>query len=109
MFDEVWKEHNRHGSIERKTSCLKSLSLIFLHHFIATTMQCRSRSYNKVTAEDLWMLDMVAKGESINLNGYIMDKTLHLKISFSKKKPSTNKKITVPYVTIITKMGKKMS
>ena len=76
VFDKVWKEHTRSESIEKKALCLKSLSLRFLHHFIATTMQCRSGSYNKVTVKDLWMLDRVAKGELINLARYIMGKMI---------------------------------
>ena len=66
-FDNVWKKHTWAGSVQRKASYFKSPPLQFLHHFIATTVQRRSGSFNKVIVKDLWMLDMVAKGQKINL------------------------------------------
>ena len=71
-------------------------------------MQCRNGSYNKVIVKDLWMLDRVAKGKSINLARYIMDKiflTLRQKISCAKKMLSTHKKIIVPICYIDHKDG----
>ena len=67
VFDVVWKEHTKLGSIEKKASCLKSLLLRFLHDFIPTIVQCKNGSYNKVTDEDLWMFNRVAKGGKLTL------------------------------------------
>ena len=57
------------------------------------------------------MLDMVVKGEPINLDGYIMDKmlfTLRQNITYTKKMSFTHKRIIVPYVTLITRIAKSL-
>ena len=59
-FNEVWREYIVAGGLDKAASSLKYLTLRFLHHFIASTVECRSGSFNKVTKEDLWLLDMAA-------------------------------------------------
>ena len=48
-FNEVWKEYTVARGLDKATSNLKYLTLRFLHHFIASTIECRSGSFNKVT------------------------------------------------------------
>ena len=58
------------------------------------------------------MLDLVVKGENINLARYMMDKmisTLRQKIACAKKKTSSHQKVIMPYVTIITWITKSLS
>ena len=111
-FNEAWKEYTVAGGLDKAASSLKTLTLRFLHHFIASTVECRSGSFNKVTKEDLWMLDMAVRGEKINLGRYIMDKmisTLKQKIASAKKNPPLHGKVAVPYVNILTLIARRMS
>ena len=88
------------------------MTLRFLHHFIASTVECRSGSFNKVTKEDLWLLDMVVRGQKMNLARYIMDKmisTLKQKIISAKKNPPLHGKVAVRYVNILTLIARRMS
>ena len=76
------------GGLDKATSSLKSLTLRFFHHFIASTIECWSGSFNKVTKENLWLLDMAVNGQKISLAKYIMDKmisTLKQNIAGAKK------------------------
>ena len=52
-FNVVWIKYTVAGGLDKAASSLKSLTLRFLHHFIASTVECRSGSFNKVTKEDL--------------------------------------------------------
>ena len=52
-FNVVWKEYTMVEGLDKDASSLKSLTLRFLHHFIASTVECRNGSFNKVTKEDL--------------------------------------------------------
>ena len=111
-FNAVWREYSVEGGLDKAASSLKSLPLRFLHHFIASTVECRSGSFNKVTKEDLWLLAMAANGQKINLARYIMDKmisTLKQKIASAKKNPPLHGKVAVPYVNILTLMARRMS
>ena len=73
-FNKAWREYTVTGGLDKAASSLKTLTLRFLHHFIASTVECRNDSFNKVTKEDLWLLDMAVRGQKINLARYIMDK-----------------------------------
>ena len=75
-FNKVWREYTVVRGLNKAASSLKSLTLRFLHHFIASTIECRNGSFTKVTKEDLWLLDMAARGQKINLARYIMDKMI---------------------------------
>ena len=69
---------------------LKSLLLRFLHHFIASTVQCRTGSFAKLTTDDIWLLEMNSKGTKINLSRFIMNKML--KVLKEKEKEAKSKK-----------------
>ena len=43
-FNDVWREYTVEGGLDKAVSSLKSLTLRFLHHFIASTVECRSGS-----------------------------------------------------------------
>ena len=69
-------------------------------------------SFNKVTKEDLWLLDMAVRGHKINLARYIMDKmisTLKQKIASAKKNLPLHGKVAVSYVNILTLIARRMS
>ena len=55
---------------------MKSLPLRFLHHFIVSTVQCRIRSFTKVTTDDIWLLERASKGEKINLGHFFINKMI---------------------------------
>ena len=73
-FNDAWRENTIAGGLNKAASSFKTLTLRFLHHFIASTVECRIGSFNKVTKEDLWLLDMDVRGKKINLARYITDK-----------------------------------
>ena len=71
----------------------------FLHHFIASTVQCRNGSFNKVIVEDMWMLDMSSNGVKMNLTRYMINKMIQIvkekELSVSK---TSTPQVIVPYV-----------
>ena len=76
--ESVWDTLAREPGCKKTASNLKSLPLRFLHHFIASTIQCRTRSFVKVTTEDVWLLKMASIGTKINLAGFIIKKMLKI-------------------------------
>ena len=88
--ESVWDILALELGCKKTTSNLKSLPLRFLHHFIASTIQCRTRSFAKVTTEDVWLLKMASIGTKINLVGFIIKKML--KILREKEKETTSKR-----------------
>ena len=103
--ESVWDILAREPSCKKTASNLKSLSLRFLHHFIASTIQCRTGSFTKLTAKDVWLLKMASTGTKINLAGFIIKKML--KILREKEKEATRKRkktslslFAIPYVTL---------
>ena len=67
--ESIWDTLAREPGCKKMASNLKSLPLRFLHHFIASTIQCRTGSFIKVTAEDVWLLQMATTDTKINLAG----------------------------------------
>ena len=109
--DNVWDTLTRELGCKKVASNLKSLSLRFLHHFIASTVQCRTRSFVKLTTDDIWLLEMASKGTKINLARFIMNKMLKVLKKKEKKVQSKRKKtfqsqFMIPYVTLITHYAK---
>ena len=51
--DNVWHTLVRKPGYNKIASNSKSLPLQFLHHFIASTVQCRTSSFTKVTTDDI--------------------------------------------------------
>ena len=60
--DNVWDTMARELGCKKVASNLKSLPLRFLHHFIASTVQCKTGSFAKLTTDDIWLLEMASKG-----------------------------------------------
>ena len=89
-IESVWDTLVRDPSCKKMTSILKSLPLRFLHHFIVSSIQCRTGSFAKLTTEDIWLLKMASTGTKINLAGFIIKKML--KILREKKKKVTSKR-----------------
>ena len=111
--DNVWDTLAKEVGCKKIASNLKSLPLQFLHHFIASTVQCRTRSFNKVTTDDIWLLEMASKGTKINLARFIMNKMLKIlkdkeKKAKGKQKSALHPQVLVPYVTIITHYDKSL-
>ena len=107
----IWDTLARELGCKKTASNLKFLPLRFLHHFIASTIQCRTGSFAKVTIEDVWLLKMASTGTKINLAGFIIKKML--KILHEKEKETTSKRkktslslFAIPYVTLITHYAK---
>ena len=90
LSDNVWDTLARQAWSKKIASNLKSLPHKFLHHFIASTVQCRTGSFSKVTTDDIWLLEMAFKGIKINLARFIMNKMI-LVLKERKKKPKENK------------------
>ena len=65
--DNVWDTLAREPGCKKVASNLKFLPLRSLHHFIASTIQCRMRSFAKLTTDDIWLLEMASIGTKINL------------------------------------------
>ena len=59
--DNVWDTL----ACEPGASNLKSVLLRFLHHFIVSTIQCRTGSFAKLTMNNIWLLEMAFKGTKI--------------------------------------------
>ena len=78
QIDNVWETLARESSCKKMASNLKSLSLRFLHHFIAFSIQCRIGAFTKLTTDDIWLLKMASTGIKINLAHFIMKKMLKI-------------------------------
>ena len=63
--ESIWDSLAHEPGCKKMASNLKSLPLRFLHHFIASIIQCRTGSFAKVTAEDVWLLQMAPSSEVI--------------------------------------------
>ena len=105
--ESIWDNLAREPGCKKVASNLKSLPLRFLHHFIASTIQCRTGSFAKVTGEDVWLLHMATTGTKINLVGFIIKKMLKIlnekeKEASSKTKKTPQSLFALPYVTLIT-------
>ena len=105
--ESIWDTLAREPGCKKMASNLKFLPLRFLHHFITSTIQCRTGSFGKVTAEDVWLLQMATTGTKINLAGFIVKKMLKIlnekaKEASSKRKKTSLSLLSIPYVTLIT-------
>ena len=101
----------REPSCKKVASNLKSLPLRFLHHFIASSVQCRTGAFTKLTTDDIWLLEMASTGTKINLAHFIMKKMLKImnekeKEARSKRKKTSSSQFAIPYVTFITHYAK---
>ena len=90
--NNVWDTLARELGCKKVVSNLKSLPLRFLHHFIASTVQCRTGSFTKLTTDDIWLLEMASKGTKINLSRLIMNKILKVLKEKEKETQSKRKK-----------------
>ena len=113
QIDNVWDTLAREPSCKKVASNLKYLPLRFLRHFIASTVQCRTRSFAKLTTDDIWLLEMASKGTKINLSQFIMNKMLKVlkekeKEAQSKRKKMSQSQFEIPYVTLITHYAKSL-
>ena len=111
--ESVWDTLAREPGCKKTTSNLKSLPLRFLHHFIASTIQCRTGSFAKVTTEDVWLLKMASIGTKINLVGFIIKKMLKIlrekeKETTSKRKKTSLSLFAILYVTLIMHYAKSL-
>ena len=59
-IDNVWDTLARKLDCKKVASNLKSLLLWFLHHYIASTVQCKIDSFTKVIMDDIWLLEMAS-------------------------------------------------
>ena len=88
------------------------MSLRFLHHFIASAVQCRTGYFAKLTTDDIWLLEMASKGTKINLSRFIMNKMLKVlkekEKEAQKRKKMSQSQFTILYVTLITHYGKSL-
>ena len=98
--DSIWNTLAREPGCKKIASNLKSLPLRFLHHFIASTVQCRTGSFAKVTTEDGWLLQMVTTGTKINLVGFIIKKMLKILKEKEKEASSKRKKTSLSLFAI---------
>ena len=111
--ENIWDTLARKPGCKKIASNLKSLPLRFLHHFIASTIQCRTGSFTKVTTEDVWLLQIATTGTKINLVGFIIKKMLKIlkekeKEASSKRKKTSLSLFAIPYVTLIMHYAKSM-
>ena len=90
--NNVWDTLARELGCKKVASNLKSLPLRFLHHFIASTFQCKTGSFAKLTTDDIWLLEMASKGTKINLSRFIVHKMLKFLKEKEKKAQSKRKK-----------------
>ena len=90
QIDNVWDTLACEPGCKKVASNLKSLLLRFLHHFIASTVQCRTGSFAMLTTDDIWFLEMASKGTKINLAQFIMNKML--KVLKEKEKDAQSKR-----------------
>ena len=88
--ESIWDTLAREPGCKKMASNLKSLLLRFLHHFITSTIQCKTGPFAKVTTEDVWLLQMATTGTKINLAGFIIKKML--KILKEKEKEASSKR-----------------
>ena len=65
--DNVWDTLAREPGCKKVASNLKSLPLRFLHHFIVSTIQCRTGSFSKLTTDDIWCLRWLQQGLRLTL------------------------------------------
>ena len=100
---------------KKTASNLKSMPLRFLYHFIASSIQCKTRSFAKLTTEDIWLLKMASIRTKINLARFIMKKILKIlnekekKAKSKRKRKKTSKSLfTITYVTFVTHYAKSL-
>ena len=65
--DNVWDTMAREPGCKKVAFNLKSLPLRFLHHFIASSIQCKTGAFIRLTTDDIWLLEMASTGTKINL------------------------------------------
>ena len=111
--NNVWDTFVRETGCKKIASNLKSLPLRFLHHFIASTAQCRTSSFKKVIVNDIWLLEMASIGTKINLAQFIMNKMMKVlkdkeRKAKGKLKLALHHQVFVSYVTIITQYAKSL-
>ena len=109
--ESIWDTLARELGCKKIALNLKSLSLRFLYHFIASTIQCRTGSFAKVITEDVWLLQMATTRTKINLAGFIIKKMLKILYEKEKKASSKRKKtslslFSILYLTLITHYAK---
>ena len=90
QIDNVWDTLVCESGCKKVASNLKSLPLRFLHHFITSSIQCRTRAFTKLTTDDIWLLEMASTRTKINLARFIMKKML--KIMNEKEKEARSKR-----------------
>ena len=90
----------RHAGCKKVASNLKSLPLRFLYHFIASTVQCRIGSFTKVTADEIWLLEIEITGTKINHACFIINKMI--KVMKDKDKKAKSKKKDISAVSVCT-------
>ena len=98
--ESIWVTLAHELGCKKMASNLKSLPLRFLHHFIASTIQCRTGSFAKVTAKDVWLLQMATTDTKINLAGFIVKKMLKILKEKEKKASSKRKKTSLSLFAI---------
>ena len=109
--DNVWDTMARELGCKKVASNLKSLPLRFLHHFIASSILCRTRAFTRLTTDDIWLLEMASTGSKINFARFIMKKMVKImnekeKEARSKRRTTSLSQFAIPYVTIITYYAK---
>ena len=90
--DNVWDTLARELGCKKVASNMKSLLLKFLHHFIASTIQCRTRSFAKLTTDDIWLLELASECIKINLSQFVINKMLKVLKAKEKEAQSKRKK-----------------
>ena len=95
QIDNVWDTLACEPGCKKLTYNLKSLPLRFLHHFIAFSIQCKTRSFAKLTIDDIWLLEMASIGTKINLACFIMKKMLKIMDKKEKEAKSKRKKTSL--------------
>ena len=96
--ESVWDTLAREPGCKKTASNLKSLPLRFLHHFIASSIQCRTGSFVKLTTEDIWLLKMASTETKINLARFIMKKLLKILSEKENKLKARGKKLQNLYL-----------
>ena len=89
QIDNVWDTLAREPSCKKVASNMKSLPLRFLHHFVASSFQCKAGAFAKLITDDIWLLEMASTGTKINIARFIMKKML--KIMNEKEKEARSK------------------
>ena len=83
----------REPSCKKVASNLKSLPLRFLHHFIASLIQCRTGDITRLTTDDIWLLEMASIKTKINFAPFIMKKMLKIMNEKKRKQEVSARKL----------------